>query len=173
MRVGGCGPGSAEARWLQQDLTAHRARCTLAYWHEPRFSSGQHGDAVQMATLWNDLVAAHADIVLSGHNHDYERFTPLGASPGVPAANGVPVTTTGPPNFQNPVPQADGIREFVVGTGGKNHYRFRHRLLRGEVLRNADTFGILLLRLGRRGYTWRFVPEPGKQFTDSGSGLCH
>jgi acid phosphatase type 7 len=168
-RVGGCQAGSPQERWLRRDLAAHRQLCTLAYWHEPRFSSGEHGDAQQTARIWNDLVRAHADIVLSGHNHDYERFTPLGAVSRVPVATG----PTKPPNFQDPVPSAGGIREFVVGTGGKNHYRFSHPPLRGEVVRNSDTYGLLLLRLRRNGYGWHFVPEPGKTFTDSGRGRCH
>jgi hypothetical protein len=168
LKVGGCEAGSAQERWLRRDLATHPRRCTLAYWHEPRFSSGQHGDAQQMARIWNDLARVHADVVLSGHNHDYERFNPIGAVPGVPVATGA----TKPPNFQEPILHPGGIREFVVGTGGKNHYPFAHASLKGEVVRNADTYGVLLLRLRPRGYSWRFVPEPGKTFTDSGTGSC-
>jgi hypothetical protein len=169
LRVGGCEAGSPQERWLRRDLARNPRRCTLAYWHEPRFSSGQHGNAEQMARIWNDLVRARADVVLSGHNHVYERFSPLGAASGVPATTGDDPR----PNFQDPVPSPEGIREFVVGTGGKNHYPFSQPPLRGEVVRNADTFGLLVLRLRPRGYTWRFLPEPGKTFTDSGSGRCH
>ncbi|OLE96487.1 MAG: hypothetical protein AUG75_19880, partial [Cyanobacteria bacterium 13_1_20CM_4_61_6] len=79
--IGGCGSGSPEEQWVKADLAAHPNACTLAYWHEPRFSSGEHGDAQQMATIWNDLVAGHADVVMSGHNHDYERFDPIGVTP--------------------------------------------------------------------------------------------
>jgi hypothetical protein len=168
LRVGGCTAGSPQERWLRRDLTKHPRRCTLAYWHEPRFSSGEHGDAQQMARIWNDLARAHADVVLSGHNHDYERFAPAGPEPGVHIKTG----PTLPPNYQNPALDASGIREFVAGTGGKNHYPFLHPPLRGEVVRNSDTYGLLLLRLRPRGYSWRFVPEPGKSFTDSGSARC-
>jgi acid phosphatase type 7 len=168
LAVGGCRAGSRQERWLRRDLATHRRRCTLAYWHEPRFSSGQHGDAQQMARIWNDLARAHADIVLAAHNHDYERFTPIGVVPEAPAVSG----RRGGPNFQEPVLNARGIREFVVGTGGKNHYPFRHPPLRGEIVRNSDTYGLLLLRLRPRGYSWRFMPEPGKTFTDSGSRWC-
>jgi hypothetical protein len=77
-----------------------------------------------------------------------------------------------PPNFQQPALNPTGIREFVVGTGGKNHYPFLHAPLTGEVVRNDNTYGVLLLRLRPGGYSWRFVPEPGKTFTDSGSGTC-
>jgi hypothetical protein len=164
VRVGGCYAGSAQERWLRHDLATHRQRCTLAYWHEPRFSSGEHGDAQQMATIWNDLARAHADIVLSGHNHDYERFAPIGVVPGM--------ERTDVANFEQPILNATGIREFVVGTGGKNHYAFTHPPLSDELVRNDHTFGLLLLRLHPRGYSWRFVPEPGKTFTDSGSGTC-
>jgi acid phosphatase type 7 len=166
--VGGCRLGSREERWLRRDLATHRRRCMLGYWHEPRFSSGQHGDALQMARIWNDLAHAHADIVLSAHNHDYERFAPIGAVPEAPVATG----RRRRPNFQEPVLNTRGIREFVVGTGGKNHYPFRHPPLRGEVVRNPDAYGLLLLRLRPRGFSWRFVPEPGKTFTDSGSAWC-
>jgi hypothetical protein len=159
--IGGCGPGAPEERWLRADLAAHPARCTLAYWHEPRFSSGEHGDALQMGTIWNILVAAHADVVLSGHNHDYERFDPLGASRPVPD------------KFQDPTPAADGIREFVVGTGGRNHYGFDHPPLAGEVVRNSTTYGVLELTLHPTSYDWRFVPVAGAGFADAGSGSCH
>jgi acid phosphatase type 7 len=166
--VGGCDAGSAQEHWLRHDLATHQQRCTLAYWHEPRFSSGQHGDNQHMAAVWNDLARAHVDVVLSGHNHDYERFAPIGVVPGVPVSTG----PTLPPNFQDPILNPQGIREFVVGTGGKNHYLFMHPALHGELVRNDNTYGLLLLRLRPHGYSWRFAPEPGKSFTDSGSGTC-
>jgi acid phosphatase type 7 len=166
--VGGCDAGSAQETWLRHDLATHPRRCTLAYWHEPRFSSGEHGDAQQMATIWNDLARAHVDIVLSGHNHDYERFAPIGVVPGVE----VPTGPTDQPNYEQPLLNPTGIREFVVGTGGKNHYLFHNPPLHGERVRNDNTYGLLLLRLRPRGYSWRFLPEPGKTFTDSGTGTC-
>jgi acid phosphatase type 7 len=168
--VGGCGPDSPQFHWLESDLAAHRNTCTLAYWHEPRFSSGQHGDAQSMTHLWNTLVAAHVDVVLNGHNHDYERFVPLGATTveGADKAS----TTTGQPSFQDPVPDPKGIQEFVVGTGGKNHYAFGHAPLKGEVVRNADTFGVLALTLHPHGYDWRFAPIDRGGFTDDGSAKC-
>jgi acid phosphatase type 7 len=166
--VGGCGAGSPQETWLRRDLATHPQRCTLAYWHEPRFSSGEHGDNQQMAALWNDLARAHVDVVLSGHNHDYERFAPIGVVPGVQ----VPTGPTDQPNFEQPILNANGIHEFVVGTGGKNHYAFTRPPLRGERVRNDNTYGLLLLRLRPHGYSWRFVPEPGKTFTDSGSATC-
>jgi acid phosphatase type 7 len=151
-RVGGCDAGSPQETWLRNDLAAHPAACTLAYWHHPRFSSGEHGDNPSVAALWEALYAAGADVVLNGHDHDYERFaaqTPAGA----------------------PDP-ASGIREFVVGTGGKSHYAFRALRPNSEV-HNGDTYGILKLTLHPQGYDWQFVPESGGTFTDSGSGSCH
>ena len=149
--VGGCQAGSPQERWLVADLAAHPVGCTLVYWHEPRFSSGEHLDATQMTTIWADLVAAHVSVVLSGHNHDYERFVPLGA--------------TGSPD-------PSGVTEFVVGTGGKNHYGFVRPALTGEVVRNDTSFGVISMTLGPNGYSWRFVPAPGYTFTDSGSANC-
>jgi len=163
--IGGCSAGSPQETWVKQDLASHPSQCVLAYWHEPRFSSGQHGDAQQMATIWNDLVAGHADVVMSGHNHDYERFEPIGSTPA----------GTGSPSFQNPVLDSNGIREFVVGTGGKNHYGFGTQgPLTGEVVRDASSYGVLKLTLHPAGYDWQFVNDPGSgSFTDSGSGSCH
>lgn len=150
--VGGCGAGSPQEHWLKADLKAHPNACTLAYWHHPRFSSGEHGSDSNYDAFWKDLYAAGAEIVLNGHDHDYERFAP-----------------------QSPDAKADatrGIREFVVGTGGKNHYKFTNIRANSEV-RNADTYGVLKLTLHPKSYTWGFVPEAGKTFTDSGSGSCH
>jgi hypothetical protein len=150
--VGGCGPGSPQEQWLRADLAAHPAACTLAYWHEPRFSSGHHGDRPGLDALWQALHEAGAEVVLSGHDHVYERFAPQDA--------------------QGVLDNTRGIRQFVVGTGGSNHYRFETIRPNSEV-RNADTFGVLALTLGTGGYQWRFVPEPGKEFTDAGTGECH
>jgi hypothetical protein len=150
--VGGCGAGSAEEQWLAADLAAHPGVCTLAAWHHPRFSSGPHGDDATYQTFWNDLYAAGADVVLVGHDHIYERFAPQ-----TPAGVADPVR---------------GLREFVVGTGGKNLTGVSILRANSEV-REASTFGILELTLYPNGYAWRFVPEAGKTFTDSGLGLCH
>ncbi|OLB91499.1 MAG: hypothetical protein AUI15_22825, partial [Actinobacteria bacterium 13_2_20CM_2_66_6] len=150
--IGGCDAGSPEETWLRADLAAHPNACTLAYWHEPRFSSGAVGNNPYVSALWQDLYYAEADIVLNGHDHDYERFAP-----------------------QNPLGQADpahGIREWVVGTGGRSHGGFDTVQPNSEV-RNADTYGVLKLTLHPSGYDWQFVPESGKTFTDSGSTACH
>jgi hypothetical protein len=172
MAVGGCAAGSPQESWLRQDLAAHPNLCTLAYWHEPRWSSGQHGDAQQMATIWNDLVAGKADVVLSGHNHDYERFALLGAAPQIPQPAASPGKST-PPSFQQPVLDPNGVREFVVGTGGKNHYGFAVSPLTGQQVRNDTAYGVLSMTLHPTGYDWNFLSEPGKSFTDKGSDVCH
>jgi calcineurin-like phosphoesterase family protein len=151
-KVGGCSAGSPQETWLRSDLSAHRNACTLAYWHHPRFSSGSHGSDAASADFWGDLYNAGADIVLSAHDHDYERFTPQNASG---AAD---------PFY--------GIREFVVGTGGKSHYSLLTTRPNSAV-RNSDTFGVLKLTLHAMSYDWQFVPEAGKSFTDAGTGSCH
>ena len=152
--VGGCGAGSQQEQWLRQDLKDHPTKCTLAYWHKPLFSSGfAHGNDPEVKPLWDALYAANVDVVINGHDHDYERFSP-----------------------QDPSGRFDsqrGIREFVVGTGGKNSHRSFARPKPNSEVRQADTFGVLKLTLHPASYDWEFVPEAGKTFTDSGTGSCH
>jgi hypothetical protein len=149
----GCATGGTQEKWLREDMGLHPAQCTLAIWHHPRWSSGStHGPTPGVAPLYQALHDAGADVLLSGHEHNYERFGPL-----------------------NPAGQPDparGIREFVVGTGGRSHYPFGPPTPGSEV-RNDNTFGILALTLRANTYQWQFVPEAGKTFTDSGSGTCH
>ena len=147
-----CTAGSAQESWLRADLAAHPARCTLAYWHHPRFNSGFHGNDLAVAPLWNALYSAGADLVLTGHDHDYERFAP-----------------------QNSAGRRDplhGMREFVVGTGGKDLGPLRAVRPTSE-RRDNRTFGVLALTLRPAGYSWRFVPETGGRFRDAGGGSCH
>ena len=151
-QIGGCAAGSPQEAWLQADLAAHPVRCTLAYWHHPLFSSGQNGDAESMSTIWGDLYAAGADVVLNGHDHDYERFAPQDAQGGRDDAR--------------------GIREFVVGTGGKNHMTFR-AIEPNSDLHDTSSFGFLDLTLGDGAYAWRFVSDPLGSLADSGSASCH
>lgn len=147
-----CVAGSAQERWLRADLAASRGRCQLAYWHKPLFTSGsEHGNATEMRPIFRALYAAGAEIVLTGHNHNYERFGPQDPAGGLDTRR--------------------GIREFVVGTGGASHYEFGVIQPNSQV-RNADTYGVLRLALRADGYTWRFLPQAGKTFTDSGSGTC-
>jgi len=152
-QVGGCGPGSGQEKWLREDLKVHPVACTLAYFHKPLFSSGgAHGDDLAVKPLWDALYEAGADVVVNGHDHDYERFAP-----------------------QDPNGKLDrehGIREFVIGTGGKNHRPFGQPEAASEV-RDATAFGVLKLTLKPKGYDWEFIPEEGKAFKDSGSDSCH
>ena len=141
-RVGGCQVGSRQYRWLEADLAAHQNRCTLAYWHHPRFSSGIHGSDSRFNPFWSLLARAHADVVLQGHDHDYERFAPV-----------------------------QGIRSFVVGTGGRSLYPVLFPRP-GSVVRSNANYGVLRLTLRPTNYTWAFVPVAGGTFRDSGSGRC-
>jgi len=151
--VGGCEAGSPQEKWLRADLAAHPAACTLAYWHRPLFSSDSaHGNDPTVKPLFQALYEANADVAVTGHDHDYERFAPQ-----------TPDGTADP---------ARGIREFVVGTGGKNHRPFGSPKPNSE-LRDASAFGVLKLTLKPGAYEWQFIPEAGKSFTDSGSGACH
>ncbi len=155
-KVGGCGAGQPEEQWLRADLAAHANQCVLAYWHQPHFTSGPHGndDGGHNPTgaFWQALYDYHADVVLNGHDHDYERFAPQ--TPG------------GAPDTQF------GIREFVVGTGGKSQTSFSTVQPNSEI-RSSGTFGVLQLTLHPTSYDWRFVPEAGKSFGDAGSTACH
>jgi calcineurin-like phosphoesterase family protein len=151
--VGGCQQGSREEKWLRSDLEAHPAGCVLAYWHIPLFSSGaKHGNDPAMKAFWIDLYNSGATVVINGHDHDYERFAP-----------------------QDPNGKLDptrGIREFVAGTGGRNHRPFAEPLVTTQA-RNADTFGVLKVTLHPGAYEWEFIPEAGKTFHDAGAGSCH
>ena len=153
-QVGGCDANSLQGRWLQQDLSASSATCQLAYWHKPLFSSGgKHGSDPMMKPLWDTLYKSGVDVVINGHDHDYERFAP-----------------------QNPDGKSDkdrGIREFVVGSGGKDSHRPFGAPKPNSEARNDDSFGVLKLTLHAKSYDWEFVPEAGKTFKDSGIGICH
>jgi 3',5'-cyclic AMP phosphodiesterase CpdA len=140
-----------QERWLREDLKANPARCTLAYMHRPLFSSGLGRDNSVVKGLWEALYEAGADLVLAGHDHFYERFAP-----------------------QTPEGVADaerGLRELVVGTGGKQLYTFGPTLANSEV-RLANTFGLVKLTLEEDGYAWEFL-QAGGTVLDQGRGSCH
>ncbi len=148
---GGCADGSLQEKWLKADLAAHSNACTLAYWHHPRFSSASHGDRAFVSPFWDDLYQAGADVVLNGHDHVYERFAP-----------------------QNPSGQTDpaqGIREFVVGTGGGELTAFETINPTSEA-RVEGKHGVLKMTLHPEDYDWQFVTADGT-VADSGSGQCH
>jgi acid phosphatase type 7 len=150
-QVGGCTASSPQGRWLAADLAASSARCTLAIWHQPRFSSGEHGDDGAVAPFWDLLHQDGAELVINGHDHDYERFAP-----------------------QDPTGKEErpgGIREIVVGTGGADLRSFGRTASNSE-LRLAGTAGVLRLTLHPANYDWEFLPVDG-DVADSGSTICH
>jgi acid phosphatase type 7 len=149
--VGSCDPGSRQERWLRADLATHRAACTLAFWHEPRFSSSQEATR-EMKPIWQALSDFGAEVVLSGDAHNYERFRPQDAA--------------------GRLDRRRGIRQFVVGTGGKSLAPFQKRSA-GSLIQNDTAFGVLKLTLHPKRYDWQFVPEPESSFVDVGSAACH
>ena len=139
----GCAPGSEQGKWLAADLEASSAKCKLAFWHHPRWSSGQHGSQPQVEQLWAAAARGGVDVVLGGHDHNYERFAPI-----------------------------DGIRQFVVGTGGASRYNFAEPVAGSEV-RQFNALGVLALTLRAESYDWEFVSaETGTPFTERGTGTC-
>jgi Tol biopolymer transport system component len=151
-KIGGCGPGSPEQQWLLNDLAAHPSACTLAYWHEPRFTSGRHPARDQDSLpLWTTLYAAHADVILNGHEHFYERFAP-----------------------QNPAGVADpalGIRQITAGMGGRSHHELLTPAANSE-RRDNTTTGVLKLTLGEGRYDWQLLRAPTGGAVDAGSDRC-
>ncbi len=148
------GAGSTQEQWLRSDLAAHAGTaCVLAYWHRPRFSSGTHGSDTSMQALWQALYDNRAEVVVSGHDHNYQRFAP-----------------------QTPTGAADparGIREFVVGTGGRSHYVFASPIANTEAY-NTDTYGVLRLTLHPTSYDFAFLHEAGRTYSDTGTAVpCH
>lgn len=150
--VDGCAPGSTQYEWLVQDLKNNPSPCTLAYMHHPLFSSGKHRGETEIRPLVEALYEAGAEVMLAGHEHNYERFapqTPLGG-------------------FE----PSRGIRQFVVGTGGRERRKFRKAVPHSEV-RDRSTYGVLKLSLHPDSYDWEFIPIEGGAFRDSGSEKCH
>jgi hypothetical protein len=151
-QVGGCGTNSAQYKWLKADLFATGASCVAATWHHPRFTIGPHGQENTIKPIWQLLYDRNADLILQGHDHNYQRWAPL-----------------------NPSGARDnvrGIRSFVVGTGGKD-LTVPSRSNANVEAQQHDTYGVLKLALHATSYDWEFVPEAGKTYTDSGSTACH
>jgi len=150
--VGGCGATSPQGKWLRSDLAANPKTCTIAVWHHPRFTSRRSTPDGLTNSLWHALYQYGADVVVNGHQHNYERFAP-----------------------QTPAGAADssyGIRQFVVGTGGAALVGFSTTMKNSQV-RNSATYGVLRLTLRSSSYDFAFVPIAGQSFRDSGSASCH
>jgi len=143
--------GSPQEQWLRTDLEANRTVCTAAYWHRPRFSSGQHGNNTDMQAIWRDLYDLHVDVAISGHDHLYERFAP-----------------------QDPAGASDpdrGVRQFVVGTGGGGMHQIAGMRPNSEA--QGFEWGVLKLTLQSGSYQWEFVPAAGATYRDAGTYSCH
>jgi acid phosphatase type 7 len=167
-KIGGCGDGSPQIRWLKEDLAANDAQCTLAYFHHPRFTSGEYRPGIsKVESLWEALYGANADVVLSAHDHNYQRFVP-----------------------QNPAGKVDlrrGISQFVVGTGGAEDLYAIEAPLKNVAAYTDETYGVLRIELRPESYKWRFVGVKwwlvdvkwwfvgavGEEFEDSGTARCH
>jgi hypothetical protein len=146
-----CEAGDEQETWLRQDLKAHPVRCTLAIWHHPRWSGGVHGDIEAVGPLVQALHDGGVDLLLTGHDHDYQRFTPM--------------------TPQGKADPAHGVREIVVGTGGRNLRPVGDAP--GSEKASASAAGALFLHLDQAAYRWEFAPVAGRTFTDSGSTVCH
>ena len=145
------GEGSAQLQWLRSTLASNPVKCTLAFWHHPRFSSGQNGDNSFVSAAFRALYDANADVVMAGHDHLYERMAPID-----------------PDGRSDP---ARGIRQFTVGTGGASLYSFTNIKPTSEA--RASVWGVLRLNLRADGYDFEFLSVPGEPFRDAGSGQCH
>jgi hypothetical protein len=142
----------AQFTWLKNDLAANPRKCVMAYWHRPRWSSGSvHGSDPKTQPLWRVLYNAGAELVVSGHEHNYERLAPMDRKGQL---------------------DRSGLRQIVVGTGGASLKGFSHILPTSRV-RNSSTYGVLKLTLRPDGYDWKFIPVAGQTFTDQGSTPCH
>lgn len=147
------GPDSEQYRWFAAELDTHKDKNVIAMWHHPTYSTGAHGDNDETEDLWKLAHSKGVDVILWGHDHHYERFHPM--------------------DGKGKRDDLNGVRSFVVGTGGKNHYRFFKFPKRTTAVRDAKTFGVLKLTLEERAYEWTFLPVAGAKFTDSGRSAVH
>ncbi len=150
--IGGCAATSPQAKWLEADLAAHTQKCTMAIWHHPLYNMGNHGPATEMKPIWQILYDHDADLVVNGHDHNYQRWKPQ-----TPAGK---------------VDEARGIVELLVGTGGAAFYDFDPKPANIEVNDNV-TFGVIKLTLRPTDMDFEFVPVEGQTFTDKGTITCH
>jgi hypothetical protein len=142
--------GSAQARWLRDDLEADDRRCEILYGHRPRWSGGMHGSDETMQAFWDVAVEHDVELVLTGHDHNYQRFHPMDAD--------------------GDRDDRDGVVAIVAGMGGKSHYELGQ--IDNRVSANNDAYGVLRLTLYDDRYEGEFIPVEGETFTDSFSGMC-
>jgi hypothetical protein len=145
------GPRSRQGKWLAEDLAANTSKCTVAIMHHPRFSSGPHAPYWTTRAAFIALDSAQVDVILTAHDHTYERFVPMDVE-GKPAD--------------------DAPRQFVVGTGGAPMYKIK-RVEKGSEVHQDEFFGVLKLTLAPDSYEWEFVSVQGQAFRDSGRSACH
>jgi acid phosphatase type 7 len=145
------GPRSKQGKWLAEDLAANKTKCTLAVMHHPQFSSGPHSPQWQTRAAYIALDSAQVEVIVSGHDHTYERFMPMNV-------DGQPVD--------------DAPRQFVVGTGGGAMYQIKKAEKGSEIYQDRN-FGVLKLTLAPDSYTWEYLSIEGFSFKDSGSGRCY
>jgi calcineurin-like phosphoesterase family protein len=141
----------AQQTWLEQDLKSNKQLCTVAYWHHPRFSSGWHGSDARLAPFWQALYIGGADVILNGHDHDYERFLPQ--------------------TPEGTVDSTKGITEIITGTGGGDLRGFREPAPL-SAYRVQGHYGVLKLTLGAAAYRYAFLGVNGTIW-DRGGGICH
>ena len=135
-------------------MAANPRTCSIAIWHAPRYSSGsEHGSSTSVQPFWQTMANAGVELAISGHDHDYERFAPMNGTGALDAAN--------------------GMRQFVVGTGGTSLRAVFPSPVANSEVRQASSNGVLKLTLGASAYEWEFIPIAGQAFTDRGSGTCH
>lgn len=149
----GCGPGSPQFTWLKQKLARHGARCSMAVFHTPLFSSGYHGNEPRVRPLYRLLYKAGAELIVNGHEHDYERLAP--ARP------------------DGTVDRKKGVQQIIAGTGGAPLRAKGAREARHSRVFSDEAWGVLKVQLRKRSYTWKFLPVEGETFTDRGTRRCH
>ena len=137
--------------WLRAELASNQARCEVAYLHKPLFSSGMHGNQPQLREMWRTLYEFGVDIVVAGHEHNYERFAPQ--------------------DFNGQFDSQRGIRQFIVGTGGTTPRPLGALRPNSEV--HGSSWGVLVLTLDASSYRWEFIPAETGGFQDAGVGQCH
>lgn len=148
-----CAVDSEQLRWLRDDLAQHPSRCTLAYFHHPRFNSGSVGDEARVGPMWDALYGAGVELVLNGHEHAYERFAPQAPS--------------------GALDETKGIVELIVGTGGRTPPSpLRHLKANSRLRLGLGQAALLVLDLHAGSYEFRLVREDG-QLLDTGGAVCH